>query len=96
MSGDDDTSSATASDGDLSSTDLSGGELGAKEMGAGDPSPPELGDAPPLLSGYSQTYVVREQDLQRDQGRNRQVHVFNNENDVVIATIQSAKALPDS
>ncbi|CAM9281861.1 unnamed protein product [Pylaiella littoralis] len=42
-------------------------------MGIGDPSPPEMGDAPPLLSGYSQTYIVRERDQQRDQGRNRQV-----------------------
>lgn len=73
MNGDEDSSTTTASDGDLSSTDLSGGELSAKEIGTGDPSPPELGDAPPLLSGYSQTYVVREQDLKRDQGRNRQV-----------------------
>lgn len=73
MNCNDDASAGTASEGDLSSTDLSVEELGAKESGAGDPSPPELGDAPPLLSGYSQTYVVRKQDAQRDQGRNRQV-----------------------
>lgn len=73
MSCDEDAFTGSASDGDISSTDLSVGELGAKEIGAGDPSPPELGDAPPLLSGYSQTYVVRKQDIQRNEGRNRQV-----------------------
>lgn len=73
MSCDDDAFTGSASDGDISSTDLSVEELGAKAIGAGDPSPPELGDAPPLLSGYSQTYVVRKQDPQRNQGRNRQV-----------------------
>lgn len=74
MSCDDDAFTGSASDdGDISSTDLSVEELGAKEIGTGDPSPPELGDAPPLLSGYSQTYVVRKQDLQKNQGRNRQV-----------------------
>lgn len=65
--------SDSASDGDLSSTDLSVGDRGAKELGDVDLSPPELGDAPPLLSGYSQTYVVRKQDPRRDHGRNRQV-----------------------
>ncbi|CAM9814800.1 unnamed protein product [Ectocarpus sp. 12 AP-2014] len=65
--------SDSASDGDLSSTDLSVGDRGAKDLGDVDLSPPELGDAPPLLSGYSQTYVVRKQDPQRDRGRNRQV-----------------------
>lgn len=73
MSCDDEAFTGSGSDGDISSTDLSVGELGAKEVGAGDPSSPELGDAPPLLSGYSQTYVVRKQDPQRNQGRNRQV-----------------------
>lgn len=73
MSCDDDAFTGSASDGDISSTDLSVEELGAKETGAGDPSPPELGDAPPLLSGYSQTYVVRKQDPERNEGRNRQV-----------------------
>lgn len=73
MNRDDDVFTGSASDGDISSTDLSIEELGAKETGVGDPSPPELGDAPPLLSGYSQTYVVRKQDPQRNRGRNRQV-----------------------
>ncbi|CAM9941395.1 unnamed protein product [Scytosiphon promiscuus] len=73
MSCDDDASLGAASDDDLSSTDLSVGERGAKEVGERDPSPPELGDAPPLLSGYSQTYVVRKKDARRDQGRDRQV-----------------------
>lgn len=73
MSCDDDASLGAISDDDLSSTDLSVGERGAKELEEGDPSPPELGDAPPLLSGYSQTYVVRKKDPRRDQGRNRQV-----------------------
>lgn len=70
---DDEGTSLGSSDGDLSSADLSDGERGAKEMGPGGPGPPELGDAPPLLSGYSQTYIVRKQDPNRDQGRNRQV-----------------------
>lgn len=73
---DDEDASLSASDGDLSSADLSDGEQGAKEMGPGDPSPPpELGDSPPLLSGYCQTYIVRKQDEERDQGRNRKVCV---------------------
>lgn len=76
MNCDDDAFTGSASDGDISSTDLSVEELGAKETGAGDPSSPELGDAPPLLSGYSQTYVVRKHDPQRNQGRNRQVHAM--------------------
>lgn len=73
---DEDDTSFGASDGDLSSADLSDGERGAKEMEPGSLGPPELGDAPPLLSGYSQMYIVQKQDPQRDQGRNRQVREF--------------------
>lgn len=76
MSDDEDTSLGV-SDGDLSSNDLSDGERGAKNTGPdGDElSSPDLGDAPPLLTGYSQTYIVRKQDPQEDHGRNRQVDV---------------------
>lgn len=84
---DDEDASLGISDGDLSSADLSDGEWGAKQVehnggreeergrgrGRGRGSAPELGDAPPLLSGYSQTYLVRKRDPERDEGRNRPV-----------------------
>lgn len=77
---DDEGASVGISDGDLSSTDLSDGERGAKDTGgegrdgmSGVMSPPEVGDAPLLVNGYSQTYIVRKQDPERDLGRNRQV-----------------------
>lgn len=70
---DDEDASLGVSDGDLSSTDLSDGERGAKDMGERAESPPEVGDPPPLLTGYGQMYIVRKQDPEIDQGRNRQV-----------------------
>lgn len=72
MSNDDDTSRG-ASDDDVSSTDLSDGDRGDKDTGGRLESPPHIDDLPPLLSGYKQTYIVRKQDPERDQGRNRQV-----------------------
>lgn len=82
---DDEDASMSVSDGDLSSTDLSDGECGSKDTAGAannlhpersniqnEANAPELGEAP-LLSGYSQTYIVRKQDPNRDQGRNRQV-----------------------
>lgn len=73
---DDEEASLGVSDGDISSADLSDGERGgAKEIASGGLSPPELGDSPRLLSGYSQTYIVRKRETWRDQGRNRQVRV---------------------
>lgn len=74
---DDEEASVGVSDGDLSSNDLSDGERGAKNTGpvGDDLRSPELGDSPPLLSGYSQTYIVRKQDPREDHGSNRQVAV---------------------
>lgn len=79
---DDGDASLGVSDGDLSSTDLSEGDRGAKDSDANiqnndddddHGNTPDFGDSPPLLRGYSQTYIVRKQDPERDQGSNRQV-----------------------
>lgn len=73
---DDEDASLGVSDGDISSTNLSEGDHGAKDSDTdirNDGNTPDFGDSPPLLSGYSQTYIVRKQDPERDQGRNRQV-----------------------
>lgn len=78
---DDEDASLGVSDDDLSSTDLSDGDRGAKDTAGGSAlneiknngTPPDFGDSPRLLSGYSQTYIVRKQDPDKDQGSNRQV-----------------------
>ena len=74
MSEEEGVASLGVSEGDISSTDLSDVEdrTATKETSPDSP-PPETGELPPLLRGYSQTYIVREQDPERDRGRNRQV-----------------------
>lgn len=70
---DDEEASLGVSDGNISSTDLSDEDRGAKDTTSESESPPDAGDHPPLLRGYSQTYIVRKQDPERDRSRNRQV-----------------------
>lgn len=69
----DDVASLGVSEDDISSTDVSEVEdWTAKETTSAGGGAPELGEAPTLLRGYSQTYIVQKQYPQRDQAGNRQ------------------------
>lgn len=68
-----DVTSLGVSESDISSTDVSEVEDRTAKETASPVGAPELGEAPILLRGYSQTYIVQKQYPQRDQAGNRQV-----------------------